>query len=123
MMEHWKVHTALVESEQKAKALVEELKEEDRNKDHFISVLSHELRNPLAVIQMSLDLQKLELDEDAAFQKTFGMIQRQTHHLTRLIDDLLDVTRINQNRIQLKNGAAGVGSADPERPEGLSGAV
>ena len=63
---------------------------------HFISVLSHELRNPLAVIKMNLELRSMALhhNEKRAI-KTFENIVRQTEYLTRLVDDLLEVTRIN----------------------------
>jgi len=92
---------ALRESEQKALALVAQLEESDKKKNQFISVLSHELRNPLAVIVASLSLLEITQNPDLV-SRAKESLNRQAGHLTKLVDDLLDLTRINQNKIKLK---------------------
>jgi len=80
----------------------EALREEDRRKAEFLAVLSHELRNPLAPIRNSIYL--LERSAHGSKQATHAVevIRRQTDHVTRLVDDLLDVTRISWGKIVLK---------------------
>jgi len=78
------------------------LREADRRKDEFLAVLSHELRNPLAPIRNSLFLlTRVEPGEERA-RRARTIIERQVTLLTRLIDDLLDVTRIARGKIQLQ---------------------
>jgi signal transduction histidine kinase len=75
------------------------LREADRQKTEFLATLSHELRNPLAPIRFALEL----LGGSAAVaQRARQTIARQVEHLTRLIDDLLDLTRITRNKLDLK---------------------
>ena len=74
------------------------LREADRQKTEFLATLSHELRNPLAPIRFALEL--LDGPPDAA-RRARQTIGRQVQHLTRLIDDLLDLTRITRNKLQL----------------------
>ncbi|HSK08987.1 MAG TPA: PAS domain-containing protein [Vicinamibacterales bacterium] len=77
------------------------LSDADRRKDEFIAVLSHELRNPLAPIRYALPLlQRDRLDE--AGDRAVAVIDRQVAHLTRLVDDLLDVSRITGGKIDLR---------------------
>lgn len=84
------------------KSLIEILKEADRRKDNFLAMLSHELRNPLAVISNSnYMLSHMTLTKEAS-QRAQATIERQIQQITRLVDDLLDVTRITQNKIQLQ---------------------
>ncbi len=96
----------LIESQKEAmqeiEALVEELRKMDQNKNQFIGILSHELRNPLASIMMSLSLLDQELNYDKQVLRAVKIAKRQGEQLTRLVDDLLDVTRITQNKIILK---------------------
>ena len=92
----------LMESQKQALELVEKLNRADSNKNEFISVLSHELRNPLTSIMMGVTvLDQVSPDSEEARQAR-EIIRRQTGHLSHLVDDLLDVTRITQNKIQLK---------------------
>jgi signal transduction histidine kinase len=79
--------------------LAEILRAADRNKSQFLATLSHELRNPLAAIRYALDL--MDLGEDAAEQAR-SVMGRQLRHLVRLVDDLLDITRIASNKLQLR---------------------
>jgi two-component system, sensor histidine kinase len=82
------------------------LAEADRRKDDFIAMLGHELRNPLASIVTGLELLGRRLSGesavDVAVHRTHARIQRQVAHLTRLVDDLVDVARINSNKIELR---------------------
>ena len=80
----------------------EEAREADRGKTEFLAVLSHELRNPLAPIRNSVYI--LEHTDPTGEQgaRARGVIHRQTEHLTRLVDDLLDVTRISRGKVELK---------------------
>lgn len=85
----------------KKKAL-EHLQKSNERKNKFISLLSHELRNPLAAITMALNLLEHSLTLDELSRQTFEVISRQATQLSRLVDDLLDVTRINKNYVELK---------------------
>ncbi len=80
----------------------EKLKETDRRKDEFIAMLSHELRNPLAPIANAVHLLHRESNQSAVFQQARAIIERQTAKLARLVDDLLEVSRITTGRIQLQ---------------------
>lgn len=80
----------------------ESLKEADRRKDEFIALLAHELRNPLAAIRSSIQvLDQLGSSEEGSL-KFRTIIHRQSAHLTKLVDELLDVSRIARGRIQLR---------------------
>jgi PAS domain S-box len=100
--EQKKIEESLKQSEQHALALVKELKKADRNKNRFLNNLSHELRNPLASIMMSLSLLKRVAPKSEQACQAKEIFERQTIQLSRLVDDLLDVTRISQNKIVLK---------------------
>ena len=93
---------ALLASKKTALDLVAKLREIDRNKNQFLATLSHELRNPLAVIVMGVALfQHAPFDEQKAKQ-LIETINRQAMQLSHLVDDLLEVTRVTQNKIVLK---------------------
>jgi PAS domain S-box-containing protein len=78
------------------------LEESDRRKDQFIGMLSHELRNPLAPIRNSLYILERAPPDGEQSLRAKTVIDRQVSHLTRLVDDLLDVTRISQGKIHLQ---------------------
>jgi PAS domain S-box-containing protein len=78
------------------------LLEEQRLKDEFLAMLAHELRNPLAPIRTASEILARASAGDARAQTAVGTIRRQVTHLTRLVDDLLDVSRITQGRIELQ---------------------
>lgn len=80
----------------------EALKEADRRKDEFLATLAHELRNPLTPIVNSLQLITLRGDDPAIRKKAVAMAERQVNNLVRLVDDLLDVSRITRGKIQLR---------------------
>ena len=83
------------------RALLQQNDEEQRRKDEFLAMLAHELRNPLAPLATGLQLLKLEPTPDLV-ARTYATMERQILHLTRLIDDLLDVSRITRRKITLK---------------------
>jgi signal transduction histidine kinase len=80
------------------------LREADRHKTEFLAVLGHELRNPLSPISTASELLSRALPNETRTRGAVDIIKRQTAHLTRLVDDLLDVGRISQGRIQLQRG-------------------
>jgi CheY-like chemotaxis protein/two-component sensor histidine kinase len=80
----------------------EALREADRRKDEFLATLAHELRNPLAPIRNSLQILKMPRVDLATAQQTREMMERQVHHLVRLVDDLLDVSRVMRGKIELR---------------------
>ncbi len=79
----------------------EQLREADRRKDEFLAMLAHELRNPLAPIVNAVHILKTPGLGDAQIVWCREVIARQTWHLTRLVDDLLDISRITRGRIEL----------------------
>jgi PAS domain S-box-containing protein len=80
---------------------VEQLAESDRRKDEFLAMLAHELRNPLAPIRTALEVLRRRGGE--AFTDDLGeMMERQVRHVVRLVDDLLDVSRITRGKIELR---------------------
>jgi PAS domain S-box-containing protein len=85
--------------------VAEALREVDRRKDEFLAVLSHELRNPLAPITMALEVMRLRETGDDSIVWARDIIARQTAQLTRLVDDLLDVSRITLGKITLNRSA------------------
>lgn len=101
VIERRQAETALVESRERTLILNKELEEADRNKNEFLSALGHELRNPLAAI--SVGLQLIDTAQDMGETGyALGIMKRQMNQLCRLVDDLLDLTRIKCNKIQLK---------------------
>ena len=79
----------------------EKLREANQRKDEFLAMLAHELRNPLAPIRNAAQVLKLVGPKDAHQQWAREVIERQTQHLTRLVDDLLDVSRITRGKVTL----------------------
>jgi signal transduction histidine kinase len=77
------------------------LRESDRRKDEFLAMLSHELRNPLATIRNSVELLRMD-PGDAMQRKVLGPLERQVSTLSRLVDDLMDVSRVTMGRVCLK---------------------
>jgi signal transduction histidine kinase len=77
------------------------LKEADRHKDEFLAMLAHELRNPLAPIRNAVHLMKMKSLEDPQLLLSRDIIERQLLQLSRLVDDLLDVSRITRGKINL----------------------
>ena len=82
----------------------------DRHKDEFLAMLAHELRNPLAPIRNASEVLALRYGDDPQAAGPIAMLRRQSDHLARLLDDLLDVTRIAQGRVTLKHEPLEIGS-------------
>ncbi len=97
------VRTAELEaSMEKQTELAERLREADHRKDEFLALLAHELRNPLAPIQNAVNIMSRPEADDADQAWCREVIERQVAQLTRLVDDLLDVSRITQGKIKLR---------------------
>ncbi|HET9490746.1 MAG TPA: GAF domain-containing protein [Methylomirabilota bacterium] len=88
-----------------------------RAKDHFLAMLAHELRNPLAPIRSGFYVIGERLGDDPVVQRAREIVERQLLHLTRLLDDLLDVARITQGKIELVKVPLEIGSAVAEAME------
>lgn len=84
------------------KAMEDALREADRKKDDFIALLAHELRNPLAPIRNGLEILRLSQLDPAALERARSIMDRQLGHMVRLIDDLLDVSRIGRHKMKLR---------------------
>ncbi len=78
------------------------LRDADRRKDEFLATLSHELRNPLAPMRYALETIERVPDDSALLQQCRQVLERQVRHMVRLIDDLLDVSRISHDKLELK---------------------
>jgi PAS domain S-box-containing protein len=78
------------------------LRDADRRKDEFLATLAHELRNPLAPIHSSLQVLALRGTHDPQLQSVQAMLERQVNHMIRLVDDLLEVSRITRGKIVLR---------------------
>jgi PAS domain S-box-containing protein len=77
------------------------LREADRRKDEFLATLAHELRNPLAPIRIGLEIMRLAGNDQTAVEGVRTMMERQLEHFIRLVDDLLDLSRISTGKIKL----------------------
>ncbi len=96
---HQRQAEQLLASEQRARTVAEAA---SRAKDEFLAMLGHELRNPLAPIMAALELVRLRGPMDTA--REVAVIDRQLQHLVRLVDDLLDVSRITRGHVELSRG-------------------
>jgi len=79
----------------------QDLREADRRKNEFLATLAHELRNPLAPISNALQAWSLIQNDEEQLDKTREMMERQVHQMIRLVDDLLDISRITRGKIEL----------------------
>jgi two-component system, sensor histidine kinase len=108
---------ALQRSQVELAAQADQLRTAARRKDEFLAVLAHELRNPLAPISTALSVLS-DCSEPEVLQKTLGVMQRQVRHMVRLIDDLLDVSRITMGKLELKRERIAVASVVEAAIEG-----
>jgi signal transduction histidine kinase len=99
------IERARIEGERER--LLEAAEAANRAKDEFLAMLGHELRNPLAPIVTALQLMRLTGDTSSARERT--ILERQVSHLTRLVDDLLDVSRIARGKVELKHETVELG--------------
>ncbi len=86
-------------------------KADERRKTEFLSLLAHELRNPLAPLRSGVEVLRLAGDDPAAVARVRGMMERQVEHLVRLVDDLLDVSRITTGKLRLRRERVGLAAA------------
>src|SRR4051812_45707792 len=94
--------TSAKQAEADVNAVNEQPLKTHRHKNEFIATLAHELRNPLAAICTSIELIRRRDPDDEAVRRASAIIARQTTHLTRLVNDLLDVSRITMGTIALR---------------------
>jgi PAS domain S-box-containing protein len=104
--------------EEELRRRAEELIGADRRKDQFLAMLAHELRNPLAPIRNAVELMRQVETIDPTFQPSREMVERQVKHLARLVDDLLDVSRITQGSIRLRKEVVDLGTIVQRAVEG-----
>ncbi len=86
----------------KDKQIQAALHEADRRKDEFLAILAHELRNPLAPIRNSLHILRMSAPDDSTAERVSEMMERQVNHMVRLVDDLMEVSRITRGKIELR---------------------
>lgn len=98
-------------SEERYRRLSEELSDAGRMKDEFLATLAHELRNPLAPIRNALRIQSFAGNDPAMISRTRELMERQVVQMVRLIDDLLDVSRLSRGLIDLKMERLSLASA------------
>ncbi len=99
------VHTDITEqkrTEATLRQFAADMSEADHRKDEFLATLAHELRNPLAPIRTGLEVMKLAGGQVAAIEQTRSMMERQLTQMVRLIDDLMDVSRISRGQLTLR---------------------
>jgi len=89
-------------AEEQARQAVQKLREADVRKDEFLAMLAHELRNPLAPIRVAAEVLRRSNVEDERVRKASDVVARQCDHLTSLVDDLLDVSRVTRGLIELQ---------------------
>jgi signal transduction histidine kinase/CheY-like chemotaxis protein len=109
---------ALLQSERAARVQAERL---SHTKDEFLAMLAHELRNPLAPISSSASLLSMQFQDEPRIRQTSTIISRQVRHMSRLIDDLLDVSRVTRGLVKLQLGVVDFrdivgGALDQARP-------
>ena len=90
------------ELEDNLRKMARDLSEADRRKDEFLATLAHELRNPLAPIRNGIELLKRQQPADSQPAAVVEVMERQMKHMVRLVDDLIDVSRITRNKLELR---------------------
>jgi PAS domain S-box-containing protein len=93
------------EMEDTLRRMAADLSDADHRKDEFLATLAHELRNPLAPIRNGIELLKRQSSGQAQTESVVGVMERQMGHLVRLVDDLIDVSRITRNKLELRRQA------------------
>lgn len=102
LAEQARINAELEASICERKRVEEALRDADRRKDEFLATLAHELRNPLAPIRNSLHIMRMTMSENPAIEQICQMMERQVGHLVRLVDDLMEVSRITRGRVELR---------------------
>ncbi len=111
---------ALERKEHERDAAQAHLMAADQRKDEFLAMLAHELRNPLAPISAGAQLLQLSQAHDPVVVRTAGIIVRQVAHMTRLIDDLLDVSRVTRGLVKLERELVDLGSVVADAAEQIA---
>jgi PAS domain S-box-containing protein len=99
------------QAEERIYSLLNELREADRLKDEFLAMLGHELRNPMAPISNMLEILKRAKGDESLVQEARSTMERQLGHLARLVDDLVDVSRITRGKLELRKERIELASA------------
>jgi two-component system, chemotaxis family, CheB/CheR fusion protein len=94
--------TGSISDIQVRKELEDSLREQVRQRDDFLAILSHELRNPLGAVTNAVRLIDTQGHSQQQSQDAMGVIREQTHHMSRLMDDLLDVSRVTHNKLEMR---------------------
>jgi PAS domain S-box-containing protein len=89
----------------------EQLREADARKTEFIATVAHEMRNPLAPIRNAVQVMRMAGNDAAARERVRAIIERQLEHMVRLVDDLLDISRISRGKLELRNERIPIQSA------------
>jgi PAS domain S-box-containing protein len=100
--------TGIVRDITERKRAEEAVKEADRRKDEFLATLAHELRNPLAPIRNAVELLRRAGGDAALMEKARSLMERQVGQMARLVDDLLDISRITSRKVQLRKERVGL---------------
>jgi PAS domain S-box-containing protein len=108
---------ALARSEAQLREAADALREADQRKDEFLAMLAHELRNPLAPIAAAADVLTIGKPDAARIRDVTAIIARQARHMTGLIDDLLDVSRVTRGQITLNRAPAALAALVAEAVE------
>jgi len=103
--------------EDELRARTRELEEADRQKDHFLSAVAHELRNPLSALAYMAQMLRFPQIDAAARQKASDVIERQTAHMARLVEDLLDLERVRRGKITLRRESIDLRTVVPSAVE------
>jgi signal transduction histidine kinase len=101
----------LYNREEENRCLLQQLREADRQKDEFLAILAHELRNPLHPIRGAVEIMRLKDQLDPEVELSRSIIDQQVTHLARLIEDLLDVARITRDTLVLRKEKLGLAAA------------
>jgi signal transduction histidine kinase len=101
LVAHVRALLRMRKAENERQKALEALREADRRKDEFLAMLAHELRNPLAPIRNAVEILRLS-DDRKVRERARELVGRQVQHLTRLVDDLLEVSRITQRKVVLQ---------------------
>ncbi|MES2899154.1 MAG: PAS domain-containing protein [Pseudomonadota bacterium] len=101
----------------------ERLRQDDRRKDEFLAMLAHELRNPLAPISAAAQLLQMGRLSDERVRLTSQIIARQVHHMTSLVDDLLDVSRVTRGLVELDNAPLDINHVVADAVEQVTPAI
>ena len=104
-------HVGTIEDITARKEAESALRESARQKDEFLAVLAHELRNPLAPLRTAIELIRVARGDPAVQDRAHAVMDRQVRHLVRMVDDLLDVSRITRGKIGLRRERVALGAA------------